>query len=88
MWAPAGAARWLIGRSPSLKLVNLEFRPYQLEFRRADEAGMSDGDPEEPALELCCPKIKERLEFWKARRQIVFLPDVALQKRGVVGEAV
>lgn len=49
---------------------------------------MGNGHAEKLAFELCDPEIEEGFELRKARRGIVFLPDVALEKRWMVRKTV
>ena len=68
--------------------VNFEFGVQQSEFGRPDQLGVRNDYLEELAVELCGPEIQELFELWKARCQIVILPDVALQKNRMIGQAV
>src|SRR6202022_698732 len=58
------------------------------QFSRLDQLGMRHGDGEQRAVELFLPegeKILQRREF---RKQIVILPDVGLQQRGMIRHAI
>ncbi len=46
------------------KLVELQFRSDQFEFRRTDQLRMGNRHAEEFAFELRNPEIEERLELW------------------------
>jgi hypothetical protein len=39
----------------------------------------------ELSIQLGLPETQEFVEHWKTRREIVFLPDITLQKHGMIG---
>jgi hypothetical protein len=51
---------------------------------RLDQLGMGDGDGEQGSLELLLPEREKILQRRKIRKQILILPDVSLQQRGVI----
>lgn len=52
------------------------------------QAAMRDGDFEQLAVELCGPEIEEGPQLRKFWMNIIILPDVSLQQRGMVWQAV
>jgi hypothetical protein len=59
-----------------------------LELRRLDQPRMAHAHGVKNPVELVRPEIQEAVKFRKLRRQVVLLPDVALQDRGVVGQVI
>src|ERR1700751_4959765 len=51
---------------------------------RLDQPGMRHGDREQRTVELLLPEGEEILQRRKFRKQIVVLPDVGLQQRGMI----
>src|ERR1700730_13159255 len=54
------------------------------QFGRLDQLGMRDADSEQRAFELLLPEGEKILQRRKIRKQIVILPDVGLQQRGMI----
>lgn len=69
-------------------LLQPEFAAHRAEIGGSDQILVGDGDPEQLAVELRLPEGEELVELGKARGEIVVLPDVFLQDRGMVGQAV
>ncbi len=49
---------------------------------------MRNRHPEQLAIEFGGPEVEEVFEFREARREIVFLPDVALQQSRIIRQVV
>ena len=64
--------------------VQREIGRNEAQFGRLDEARMGHQDLVQPPLEILAPEIQEALELGKARVEIVVLPDVALDQRGMI----
>src|SRR5262249_54230308 len=60
----------------------------RLEIRRLDQARMRDDDRVQRPLELLLPEGEKLLQLRKFRKQIVVLPDIALQQPLLIGPAV
>jgi hypothetical protein len=58
------------------------------ELGRSDQPAMGDADAVERALQISRPEIEKVSELGEARREIVILPDIALQKLRMVGKAI
>lgn len=59
-----------------------------LPLRRPDELIVCDTHRVESALQLPLPVLQKRFEAWEYRRQVVLLPDIQLQKFGMIGNTV
>ena len=68
--------------------VQPELRPGMADFGGADDAPAGQYDRMQLALDLMCPEIEEFPEFGIAGRDIVILPDKALQQGRVVGQVI
>jgi hypothetical protein len=68
--------------------MNLEFGANHSQLRRPDQGRMRDGNLKQLAIEFGCPEVEKAFEFWKARGQVVLLPDIALQQGWIVWQAV
>jgi hypothetical protein len=68
--------------------MDFQFGADEFEFTRPDEFGVCDRYAKQFAFDFGDPKIEKRFEFWKARSLIVFLPDIALDQRRVIGKAI
>src|SRR5262245_56322256 len=60
----------------------------EAELRGRDQPAMRHSHAIERAVEIGLPKIEELDELGKARREIVILPDVALQQHLMIRKAV
>ena len=65
---------------PSLCLVQPELARDEAELGRRDQAPMHHANAIERAVEIGRPEIEEVGELGKARREVVVLPDIALQQ--------
>src|ERR1043166_3744879 len=68
--------------------VQPELAIHRADFRRLDQPRMRDGDRMQRPFELLQPEREKLVEHRKLRTEIVVLPDVSLQKRGMVGHPV
>lgn len=65
-----------------------QFGAERSQFSRPDQPAMADPDGVERPIELLLPEGEELHERGKPRREVIVLPDIALQQRGMVGKAV
>src|SRR5262245_21402564 len=56
-------------------------------LRRRDQLAVRDRDPKKLAFEVARPELEKILQAGEARVDVVLLPDIALQQRGVLGKA-
>src|SRR5262249_45437030 len=93
------ARRWIESRHPVLgdeqrqqtktrKSVQAEFAPNRHDLGGLDQPRVRDRHRMQRSLELLQPEIEEFVEFRKVRAQIVLLPDVGLQKPGMIRPAI
>src|SRR6266404_849335 len=54
------------------------------QFGRLDQLGVRNGDGEQRAFELLLPEREKILQRREIRKQIVVLPDIGLQERGMI----
>src|SRR5262245_49364394 len=73
------------GRQSSVQAVVAGDQP---DLGGRDQLLMRDRHAVEPALEVAGPEVEEAAQAGKARVHVVLLPDVALQQRGMVGQAI
>ena len=59
-----------------------------LELAGLDQAGMGDRDRMQRPFQLPLPEIQELQQHRKFRSEVVFLPDIALQKARMIGHAI
>ena len=59
--------------------VQPEFALNEAELLRGDQPSMGDANPIERPIKIGGPEIQEIDEFRKVRREVVVLPDIALQ---------
>ena len=69
-------------------LVESEFAPNERKFGLRDQAAGGDADGKKFSVETRLPEMQELAQSRKARREIEFLPDEALQHRGMIGQAI
>src|SRR6185437_3885155 len=58
------------------------------ELRGLDQLGVRDANRIQRPLQLLLPELQEVLQRGKSREQIVILPDIALQQRGMIGHPI
>src|SRR3712207_6116904 len=68
--------------------MNVDLTLNRSELRGLDQLSMGDGDRVQGPGELPLPEIEKVDEHGKAGRQIVFLPDIGLQKGWMIRHAV
>src|SRR6266436_681967 len=68
--------------------MQLEFAAVIFQFRRLDDAGSSNPYRVQLAVQLGFPKAKKSVEHREFGAQIIFLPDIGLEKSRVVRPAV
>ena len=69
-------------------LMKPELTIYNLKFRRFYELLAYHPHLMDRAVQVASPKVQESMQLWELRRDIVFLPDIALQKVPVIGHSV
>src|SRR5262245_45039463 len=87
---------WMLGTSAGhdrvkvkrLSLMEQELAIHEAEVTRRDQSPVRDSNAVERAVEIGIPEVEKVDEFGEARREVVVLPDIALQKLGMVGQAV
>ena len=84
----SGAAAPSFRSVPPRRSVHLELGSDEAHLGGREQFVVGDRHLEQLALELRRPEVEEALEFGKARVKVVVLPDVGLQQRRVVRQAV
>ena len=69
-------------------LIKPELTIYNLNFGRFYELLAYHPHMMDRAVQVASPKVQESMQLGKLRRDIVFLPDIALQKVPVIGHSV
>jgi hypothetical protein len=60
----------------------------EAELARRDQPTVRNANAVQRAVEISVPKIEKVDELWEAGREVVVLPDIALQKLGMIWEAI
>src|SRR5580692_9161427 len=84
------ALRGPVGLTHHTKSVSMqpEYAVDGTQFSGLDQLGMGHRHGEQRSFELFLPEREEILQRRKFREQIVILPDVGLQQRGVIRHAI